>query len=762
MSGSNILHVQFGDVGDEFDLSQLVVAENPTFTANGKTVDYVLSGFSKTTSGGSSPNYTTRSILTPKSFEYGKTTMVIRAMWMSNYIVQFQSDDSSTSGHMNPIVVVPGKLTSVPTCGYEYAKEEPVYTYYDDDSWQPTGGYTSPNVKTKRFSGWNYSLGNTTYTLYPGKNFTPPVVYNMDNPPVLTFRAMWEASVYKVKFNVQEKLYCGVLIDNKMNRMVVPQHNPQLVDPELKFGGWMIPNGSYIGGVDSNEFVICGEDTEPIVCGDTLEPIVCENGEMPEYGIVNEAVVVEVKNSILNVVFKYMDVDGTRTEQGFDVVQNCRIPNFHIQNNYTKDGHKFRFRYWLLESGNLSSSFTVLSDLVFVAVYDDVVELNLESSESAIVGEQQVEGESTQIEDSTTSFQGCEHLIEFSGEGQFGCGLCGLDPTASDGHFEELWNCPYVKLLVDMYGEPTGKEQENDFRQLSIMDIRDVENLLNALFKINLDIAHKEYFLKIDVPEPSNWWYGYTTGSDIMCIGEGDKVVCEQAGSEDKIVCERPDDSQVWHNPNDKKWISFEPTIELKFSNFHAANQVQGDRLICTSGEYAQGRICPVNVEITGVQYNDFHYFYDYKKEWLGVNKTVASGAGQSQRLHPKLADEQMMYVINPICLYENTSVQSPTDINDFIRHKLNPIARTNKQVQTFTSIVKKYRPVAMPQVRDIFDDCQGQTLKCDCDEKNDYGVFGWCSIPSKTMVDMEYNEGALYVPSSYDHHNHVCGSNFL
>lgn len=40
--------------------------------------------------------------------------------------------------------------------------------------------------------------------------------------------------------------------------------------------------------------------------------------------------------------------------------------------------------------------------------------------------------------------------------------------------------------------------------------------------------------------------------------------------------------------------------------------------------------------------------------------------------------------------------------------------------------------------------------------------MFGWCTIPSKTMVNMEYNEGALYVPSSYDHHNRVTGSNFL
>lgn len=270
----------------------------------------------------------------------------------------------------------------MPACGYEYAKEESLYTYHDDSSWQPTSGYESPKVKTGRFSSWKYSLGNTTYTLYPGKNFTPQIVYNMDKPPVLTFRAMWEDSVYKVKFTVGEKLYCEVLIDNKKNQMVVPDHDPQLVDTEFKFGGWTIPNGSYIGGVDSNEFVVCGEDAEPIVCGDTSEPIVCENGEMPEYGVVNEAVVVEIKNSMLNVVFKYMDVGGTRTEQRFDVVQNCRIPNFHIQNHYTTDdGHQFKFRYWLLESGNLSSSFTVLSDMVFVAVYDEVVEMDLGSIE---------------------------------------------------------------------------------------------------------------------------------------------------------------------------------------------------------------------------------------------------------------------------------------------------------------------------------------------------------------------------------------------
>ena len=68
-----------------------------------------------------------------------------------------------------------------------------------------------------------------------------------------------------------------------------------------------------------------------------------------------------------------------------------------------------------------------------------------------------------------------------------------------------------------------------------------------------------------------------------------------------------------------------------------------------------------------------------------------------------------------------------------------------------------------MPNVRDIFNDCHvAADTKYDADTNNTYGVFGWCTIPSKTMVNMEYNEGALYVPSSYDHHNHVCGSNFL
>ena len=77
-------------------------------------------------------------------------------------------------------------------------------------------------------------------------------------------------------------------------------------------------------------------------------------------------------------------------------------------------------------------------------------------------------------------------------------------------------------------------------------------------------------------------------------------------------------------------------------------------------------------------------------------------------------------------------------------------------------SIVKKYRPIVMPNVRDIYNDCMNDKSKYDVDKDNDYGVFGWSTIPSKVMVNMQYNEQSIVVPSSYDHHNRIGGNNFL
>ena len=76
--------------------------------------------------------------------------------------------------------------------------------------------------------------------------------------------------------------------------------------------------------------------------------------------------------------------------------------------------------------------------------------------------------------------------------------------------------------------------------------------------------------------------------------------------------------------------MSFEPSVELKFSNLHSDNQLneEGD-LICTTSSDTQTypkkwNITPVNRELSFsnpsnkcVQYNDFMYCYDYKNSWV-------------------------------------------------------------------------------------------------------------------------------------------------
>lgn len=182
----------------------------------------------------------------------------------------------------------------------------------------------------------------------------------------------------------------------------------------------------------------------------------------------------------------------------------------------------------------------------------------------------------------------------------------------------------------------------------------------------------------------------------------------------------------------------------------------------------------PVNNELLSdakeggsAQYSDLYYYYDYQKRFIGISTPVEGGSPTSEPIDGELlsqgiSDEQKLYAIRPMCLYSNTWIQSPVDVNGFIRHRMSEISRTDRQIRTYTSIVKKYRPIVMPKVRDIFNNCANDKTKYECDIDNDYGVFGWNTVPSKTMVDMQYNEESLYVPSTYDCHNRIGGDNFL
>lgn len=122
--------------------------------------------------------------------------------------------------------------------------------------------------------------------------------------------------------------------------------------------------------------------------------------------------------------------------------------------------------------------------------------------------------------------------------------------------------------------------ENNDFDVGTIIDASDLGVLLRALLKVNIDIAHREYYLKIEIPNDTDWWYGYIWGDDYIVCNDSDSVeeeendICDEEYDNDKIICK--DEVGI-------KWISFEPTIEYKFSNAHKLNQVTDGKLLCTS-----------------------------------------------------------------------------------------------------------------------------------------------------------------------------------
>ena len=125
-------------------------------------------------------------------------------------------------------------------------------------------------------------------------------------------------------------------------------------------------------------------------------------------------------------------------------------------------------------------------------------------------------------------------------------------------------------------------------------------------------------------------------------------------GPEGQIVC-NPSADQIVCNMTNLRQISFEPTVELKFSNFHSANQVVNGRLICTvdGAEFPDGGVFvrPVNTELLSdakegdsSQYSDLYYYYDYQKRFIGISTPVEGGNPTSEPrdgdlLSPGLSD---------------------------------------------------------------------------------------------------------------------------
>ena len=296
-----------------------------------------------------------------------------------------------------------------------------------------------------------------------------------------------------------------------------------------------------------------GEPDGPMVCSgndyainETSVNAVMSDQDVPE-------------SQILNLTFMYM---RKNTETGEiekcnvieKVMYNGHVPSFHIHQEipFTEHGeqYKYVFRYWTLESGTITSSMTVLSDSVLSAVYDMIkipvsVEEPVETEESNLGDEF--------IQDQPPILDSCDKYLSTSAN-RDGCKYCKygwVDPKIGNDLGRNEVECPYVRLLLD--GEITS--EGDTFAPMTLMEIDDISNLLKALFKINIDIAHREYFLKVDIADASDRWYGEKVGHEsgednIVCI-DINNIVClddttgngvgESANSDD-IIC-TPDDN---------------------------------------------------------------------------------------------------------------------------------------------------------------------------------------------------------------------------
>lgn len=183
---------------------------------------------------------------------------------------------------------------------------------------------------------------------------------------------------------VEDQLYCEVLVSAKNPVLSCP------VDPLLvgkAFLGWDRVDGEVLSEVGKKEIaIVCYEPQLSTAAGRTKEGkrtickenpaglhIVCIDESIGEYTDAVRARIAEDMVKNYGLTFKFLDEDGAAKTISQTVQENQHIPSFHIHSEVARtNGTKLVFRYWKLESGDISSSMTILSDSVLVAVYDEV------------------------------------------------------------------------------------------------------------------------------------------------------------------------------------------------------------------------------------------------------------------------------------------------------------------------------------------------------------------------------------------------------
>ena len=432
---NDVLRINLDSGVDGIDLSKVVLTgQKPSYEYSSTiTSKYDIAGY---TLSSKSSTLRFKSDQTVTSVDFGgNSTLTIYAAWNPEYILEFISDNThyqegESSGAMNP-----RKLTSVGNkapepeftspgetrtkFNYCYCPEDATYKWQEDSV---IDGYNSdtmnPNVSLYGFKEWECSIGGIRYVLHEGDPLKINA-FNLDCPPVIRMTAYWERAYDVISFLIDGNKYCEVCIDVNVNRVVYPNHAPEIQSTsgeDWKFYGWDYSEGDYLPGVDRSAMVICGDPDHPIVCDNPTEITICGDGDNvicpsspdtmqnwevicsatgetyivckedeTDYSLPIRAYLVKHELQQFKVTFKYMDVvnnEVTHVEHEEFVNQNQHLPRFHIHNKYVKNGSTFTFKHWLLKSGNLTSSLTVLSVLVFVAIYDETKNIDTHHGES--------------------------------------------------------------------------------------------------------------------------------------------------------------------------------------------------------------------------------------------------------------------------------------------------------------------------------------------------------------------------------------------
>ena len=395
---------------DDFvlDLGSISFNSTPTYTNDGHTVQYTLVGYSKTAGSTYHVDKWLDGVVTKNDFGENQTTLVLHAVWKCDCILKFhpgQYAGSANESGVIPSVVVPGGVPFTlpsPNDSVFYngpSATEFQFVYHDSNSEKWTNPYPKhegEEVKINQFKHWRYQCAIKNGNIVGGGKLVPPSNFGMSVEPVVDFYAEWELAYDKIRLMVGDELYCEALVSRKENVFHAPPTPPVIVNDDnsnLEFLMWDIQEGEYLPGLVINVPIVCNLDDdslpEPVVCHDSQEePIVCEQGAYA-YDIVANAILVDSTATKFNVVFKYLKSDDNgsyaRDKVSFIVDQNCPIPRFHIHQIIDlDDGKSLVFRHWKLASGNVSSSNTILSDVVFVGVYDEIQQPEYDSTESIV------------------------------------------------------------------------------------------------------------------------------------------------------------------------------------------------------------------------------------------------------------------------------------------------------------------------------------------------------------------------------------------